>query len=138
MTEGSRRRASTDSNEHDNSPPPKRRRRRMIQEYGFMRDIKEQGSTHFLGSASGIHFIRSVSDVLARNSVSFTHALSPNEELVPGEDDRLLSKSHEHSRSSERIWKANEVFQVENVNTTHSQAKPTFEELVQWSESYFE
>ena len=138
MTEGSRRRASVDSNEHEDSPPPKRRRRRLTQEYGFMRDMKEQGSTHFLGSASGIHFIRSVSDVLARNSASITHALSPDEELVPGEDDRLLSKVDEHPRSSERIWKANDVSKADNDNETRSPVQPTFEEMVQWSESYFE
>jgi len=131
---------SGDSDEYQASPPPKRRRTGRATEYGFMRDAASgQESTHFLGSASGIYFIRNVSAVLARNSASLGQALSPEAELVPGEDDRLPNQEDNHHKT-ERLWQENEILQDSNQaksNQADNASVATFEDLVKWSQSYF-
>ena len=92
-----------------------------------MRDADGKGSTYFLGSGSGIYFIRSVLSILARNSTT-QQPLSPEEELVPGEDDRLQNQGQ-----SKSLWRSHEV-----VEQTDNTPIPSFDSLVDWSRSYFE
>ncbi|KUI55960.1 hypothetical protein VP1G_10780 [Cytospora mali] len=71
--------------------PSKRRRTASIrhsgnQEIGLMRDGGEPDRPRFVGSGSGIYFVRTVYDILARSSGTATGVQS---QLVPGEDDQL-------------------------------------------------
>lgn len=80
------------------------KRRKTTHEVGLMRN------GGFVGSASGIHFIRTV--------YGTADAIAPD--LVPGEDDAL--------QPSKSIWLPQEV----------SDATFTFNDLVTWTSSYFE
>lgn len=46
------------------------------------------GSTSFVGSGSGIYFVRTVRSALARNISMDAEAIDT--EMVPGEDDRYV------------------------------------------------
>lgn len=109
---------------------------RSTREYGLMR---ESGSRHdtsrFVGSSSGIHFIRGVYVRLARKS-SLVTSLGPGggSDLVPGEDDQLLRRSSSRDGSEQQLWKPHEIAYDSESHVSH----PTFEQLVEWSKSYFE
>ena len=101
-------------------------------EEGHMRSRRDTGSASFVGSGSGIHFVRTVRQTFARNS----HRQSVNDEaiddeLVPGEDDRLNQQS-----VPDPLWRADEVLFV-----TQGQEdlipSPTFEDMVRWTKPYF-
>jgi hypothetical protein len=62
-------------------------------ELGQMRTCYDAGSSSFVGSSSGIYFVRTVRLALARNGVREQRGDGPEEELVPGEDDQLRSQS---------------------------------------------
>jgi hypothetical protein len=128
-------RDNADSGGFDLPPPLKRQKTgKAVREHGFMRDV-DGGSAHFLGSASGIHFIRSVSDVLAKSSATRFQSLSIGEDLVPGEDDRLQTRL-ENARS-ETLWTAGEVL-LDGAEGGYPTEPITFEDLVRWSQNYFE
>lgn len=111
------------------------------QEIGIMRNGGKSGLPRFIGSGSGIHFIRTVYDVLARNAIG-TRPIDRTQargDLVPGEDDELIESAPEHietpgTRSRAPFWRQDEI--VEEM----SQGAPpiTFDNLVQWTKSYFE
>ena len=107
-----------------------------------MRDTGEHDSARFVGSSSGIHFIRNVHMRLARRSANRSQngkGTGPSVtegrlgELVPGEDDQLRRRANQKDGSSTRLWKDSEI--TEDIVTDSS---PTFEQLVGWSKSYFE
>lgn len=89
-----------------------------------MRSIPGDKISSFVGSSSGVYFIRSVYS--AFRSHLNTAALIPSPE-VPGEDDNLPSAS---PNVSKRIWRGNEV-------ALHASSTITFQKLVAWSQSYF-
>ncbi|KAL6857845.1 hypothetical protein ACO1O0_005288 [Amphichorda felina] len=115
-----------------------RKRRRSVdqghwgpttREHGLMRDTGEHDSARFVGSSSGIHFIRNVHVRLARRSAA--NVSKQLGELVPGEDDQLRRKTAHADDEHASIWKEGEV----DVN---DDTLPSFDQLVRWSKSYFE
>jgi hypothetical protein len=128
----------------DGDHPPKRRRLfpsgSSTQELGLMRDGAQRGVPRFVGSASGIHFIRTVYDLLARRSGgdAVPNAPSPHVNLVPGEDDQLAVEQNVdvHSPAQEgaqiSFWHQNELSADPHVNTA------SFNDMVLWTKSYFE
>lgn len=109
------------------------------QETGFMRDGDSPGIPRFVGSGSGIHFVRAVYDILAHNNSQPPRGQS---QLVPGEDDQL-----DRTRESEAVpaqtprtsarapfWQDDETVPAGDGETS----RPSFEALIAWTKSYFE
>ncbi|KAK5046909.1 hypothetical protein LTR84_007263 [Exophiala bonariae] len=102
------------------------------QEVGLMRNGGSVTSASFVGSASGIHFIRSVYSAMVGRTPN-THGETPESNLVPGEDDRL--ETGNGVAISRQIWQPHEV----NLEDHHPGIVPfTFDELLDWSASYFD
>lgn len=105
-------------------------------ERGVMRDGNESGLPRFIGSGSGVHLIRTVFDVLARTHTgsSQSHHVSTAADLVPGEEDQLVSPpSGLQSRAGLPVspfWQSDEI--ASGVTAVD------FDNLLQWTESYFE
>lgn len=97
-------------------------------EVGLMRSVPGDKLSSFVGSASGIYFIRSVYGAIrgAHPSTS-TQIETPESDHVPGEDDYLPSTS---PNLPGRIWKDEEIVARPLSNVS-------FQELVEWSGSYF-
>lgn len=93
-----------------------------------MRSVPGDKLSSFVGSASGIYFIRSVYGAIrgAHPSAS-AQTETPESDHVPGEDDYLPSSS---PNTPGQIWRDEEtaVRPLSNVS---------FQELVEWSASYF-
>ncbi|KAF2025867.1 hypothetical protein EK21DRAFT_11810, partial [Setomelanomma holmii] len=109
-------------------PPSKRRRTSappQHHEVGLMRDPGDKFSG-FVGSASGIYFIRSVYGAI-REPTSPVHMETPGSDVVPGEEDHL---DQAKSNTSDRLWRANEI-------DLQPRTLFTFSELVDWTGSYF-
>ncbi|CVK94059.1 related to transcription activator protein acu-15 [Fusarium mangiferae] len=103
-------------------------------EYGLMRDTGEHDAARFVGSGSGIHYIRAVHLRLAKRSASRTTepGSSTINTLIPGEDDQLRQDASIRRNREQFLWKDDEV--CENSMA----AEETFEDFVEWSKSYFE
>ncbi|EAU38516.1 conserved hypothetical protein [Aspergillus terreus NIH2624] len=118
-------------------PPAKRRKTHNPppREIGLMRKShQENGSATFLGSSSGIYFIRVVYNAFARRSAHLnqTQQTPPKDSLVPGEDDQLQHQSPRRDTSQalkHDLWTPHEL--------DHRPAKFTLDHLVQWTRSYF-
>jgi hypothetical protein len=97
-------------------------------EVGLMRRVPGDEFSGFVGSASGIYFIRSVYGAM-RQSQPIAPPLvdAPGTDIVPGEDDRL---SLVHPHSSERLWRDHEV-------SSGPVSTVSFQELIDWTGSYF-
>lgn len=138
---------STLSPDHPAADPASRKRkaahplpRPAVRETGLMRDTGGRDSARFVGSGSGIHFIRNVHLRLARQSASraqHTRSEAGGEgdargmgELVPGEDDQLRRRAAERDGAGTYLWEGHEVAVEEGP--------PSFDRLVEWSRSYFE
>ena len=94
-----------------------------------MRSDNVTGSTSFVGSASGIYFVRTVRTALAKNLNNGNEVVS---EMVPGEDDQVHPDSPPSS-----LWNRDEVsFGIADQRQNTSSI--TFDNLVRWSESYFD
>ncbi|EFQ27341.1 fungal specific transcription factor domain-containing protein [Colletotrichum graminicola] len=104
---------------------------RPTREYGLMRDTGRHDTSRFVGSGSGIHFIRSVYVRLARKSALRTSQSNSINDLVPGEDDQLRSDASSRDGDEQNLWRAHELLQ-------DAADPPPFEQLVDWSKSYFE
>ncbi|KAG4438655.1 hypothetical protein IFR05_005836 [Cadophora sp. M221] len=103
-------------------------------ELGHMRsDVT--GSTSFVGSGSGIYFVRTVRSALARNISWDADAIDT--EMVPGEDDRIEAR-RESSPNAKYLWRAEEVgFTSTGQEQSETPVPVAFADLVQWSQSYF-
>ncbi|CAG8101930.1 unnamed protein product [Penicillium salamii] len=99
-------------------------------ELGFMRESQNEGSATFLGSSSGIHFIRHVYNAFARRSADLDQTRARDRTSVPGEDDRLRPNSGS-VHTSDEIWRKDELNFA--INPSFS-----FDDLVKWTRSYFE
>ncbi|KAG9503804.1 hypothetical protein J7337_003761 [Fusarium musae] len=101
-------------------------------EYGLMRDTGEHDAARFVGSGSGIHYIRAVHLRLAKRSASRTTepGSSTINTLIPGEDDQLRQDASIRRNREQFLWKDDEV--------CGNDTSDTFEDLVEWSKSYFE
>ncbi|KAI1059294.1 hypothetical protein LB507_003894, partial [Fusarium sp. FIESC RH6] len=108
----------------------KRKHSTSGREYGLMRDTGEHDAARFVGSGSGIHYIRAVHLRLAKRSASRIEPGSINT-LIPGEDDQLRQDGSKKNSQDQYLWKDDEICTDDNV-------KPTFEDFVEWSKSYFE
>ncbi|KAJ0151845.1 putative transcriptional regulatory protein, partial [Colletotrichum tanaceti] len=122
---------------------------RPTREYGLMRDTGKHDTARFVGSGSGIHFIRGVYVRLARKSVlrtttttttitTTTTRSSHINDLVPGEDDQLQRETSSRGGSGDgdgqNLWRDHELI----PETDRQDVNPSFEQLVEWSRSYFE
>ncbi|PKX90054.1 CeGAL family transcription factor [Aspergillus novofumigatus IBT 16806] len=123
--------------QHD-GPPAKRRKGNSMtntcqpspREIGIMRETERDDSATFLGSSSGIHFIRTVYNAFAKRSAVLQEARVRNQSLVPGEDDQLQRRPGKSQGLDELCLKHELSLQApESVS---------FESLVGWSRSYFE
>lgn len=134
--------SNTHYEEHDSDwqygPESKRRKqtsttnasRPSPREIGFMREPQSDGSASFLGSSSGIHFIRHVYNAFARRSADLQQSRARDRSSVPGEDDRLQQGSADR-RDTNELWAQNEL----NSSPT---AEFSFDDLVIWTRHYFE
>lgn len=114
----------------EDEPPLKRPRTpaRPAREVGLMRSIPGDKFTGFVGSASGIFFIRSVYGAIRPSHPSVSDQTeTPGSDIVPGEDDHLPSIL---PTSSEQLWDDTEVASSPASNVS-------FEDLVNWSGSFF-
>ncbi|KAH6991183.1 fungal-specific transcription factor domain-containing protein [Ilyonectria sp. MPI-CAGE-AT-0026] len=117
-----------------------RKRKRSIsgsqpaREYGLMRDSGEHDVARFVGSGSGIHYIRAVYLRLARRSATRTTQATTINNLVPGEDDQLRQPTLAKTNREKLLWKSHEVLSDSGAGNFH----PSFEDLVGWSKSFFE
>lgn len=124
---GSRKRKYSISTSDAHQTPPAR-------EYGVMRDAGERDdASRFVGSASGIHYIRAVHLRLARRSAA-RMGKAANNTLIPGEDDQLQKGASVKKTGDQFLWKANEVV----LSGNEEGVPPSFEDYVEWSKSYFE
>ncbi|KAK1970223.1 fungal-specific transcription factor domain-containing protein [Colletotrichum sublineola] len=103
-------------------------------EYGLMRDTGSHDTTRFVGSGSGIHFIRGVYVRLARKSALRASQSNRINDLVPGEDDQLHPETSSRDGDEQNLWQGHELLQ----DAQGGDANPSFEQLVEWSKSYFE
>ncbi|KAK1478414.1 fungal specific transcription factor domain-containing protein, partial [Colletotrichum tamarilloi] len=108
---------------------------RPTREYGLMRDTGKHDTARFVGSGSGIHFIRGVYVRLARKSALRTSQSTNNiSDLVPGEDDQLQRETSSRDGDEKNLWRSSELIPEPEGDDFN----PTFEQLVDWSRSYFE
>lgn len=150
---------SNRNDERRKSPPPSQRpekRKRtesddhVTREFGLMRNGGGKGIPRFIGSGSGIYFIRTVYGILSQNSRPVDKS-NVRGDLVPGEEDELADPEPEPGsgsgpgpgpehvetpgiRSRIPFWQQDEI--IEDA----AQGAPTvdFDNLVQWTRSYFE
>lgn len=108
-----------------------------------MRDGGEPGIPRFIGSGSGIHFIRAVYDVLARSvgggSAARNKVGGVTTQLVPGEDDQLVEHTPggigtPNTRARAPFWQHNEIAQDSEMRPQHV----SFDLLVDLTRSYFD
>ncbi|KAF9700409.1 hypothetical protein EKO04_001499 [Ascochyta lentis] len=122
--------ATTPSPTLGDERPLKRRRTLMHppREVGLMRSVPGDRLSSFVGSASGIYFIRSVYGAIRGAHPSATAQIeTPESDHVPGEDDYLPSSN---PNNTGRIWRDEET-------TARSLSSISFQELIEWSGSYF-
>ncbi|KAK5999454.1 hypothetical protein QM012_005455 [Aureobasidium pullulans] len=119
--------------EHVNGPARKRSRResedRQRREIGLMRQTDGGDAPSFVGSSSGIHFVRSVYHALAKSRVQVPPA-TPEQNIVPGEEDQLDDAI---PYSSKPLWSSDEI-----QDTTAELSILDFDDMQTWTESYFE
>lgn len=96
-------------------------------ELGSMRRGHTKDSSSFVGSGSGVFFVHTVQAAFARNR-GRQESETAEDDLVPGEDDRLQSRPLHGS-----LWMPGEV----EVESPAGQLIP-FEEMVRWSQPYFD
>lgn len=102
-------------------------------EYGLMRDTGEHDVARFVGSGSGIHYIRAVYLRLARRSATRSTQATTINTLVPGEDDQLRQSASDMANRVKPLWNSREVLPSQGA----ADANPTFDDLVEWSKSFF-
>lgn len=117
-------------NSNHGSPSKRQKLTPKAHELGVMRKSTDNGSASFLGSSSGIHFIRVVYNAFARRSAHLNQPQQASKDTqVPGEDDQL---HHQHHQYRPDLWQPHEL----NLHATTSLS--SFEALVQWTRAYFE
>lgn len=103
-----------------------------------MRDGGNPGLPRFVGSSSGIHFVRTVYGILSRST---GQQLSVSQ-LVPGEDDQLddaresvgANPATPGTGARAPLWQSNEVIPSGDPMAS----SVTFDALIAWTKSYFE
>jgi hypothetical protein len=109
--------------------PPKRQRTSVQphREVGLMRSVRGDKFSGFVGSASGIYFIRSVYGALRKPGPVSNTVDTPASDVVPGEDDQLSTVL---PQEAQRLWKSDEV-------VSRPRSSISYQELVEMSGSYF-
>ncbi|KAL3441205.1 fungal-specific transcription factor domain-containing protein [Aspergillus insuetus] len=116
-------------NSNHGSPSKRQKLTPRTHELGVMRMSTDNGSASFLGSSSGIHFIRVVYNAFARRSALLNRPQQPSKDTqVPGEDDQL---QHQHHQYRPDLWLPHEL-KPQALTTSYS-----FDSLVQWTRGYF-
>ena len=112
-------------------PPAKRRKKTPTflssREVGLMRSMQGDKISTFVGSSSGVYFIRSVYSALHAHPNTAVPDSTSGSNIVPGEDDHLLDASPNVPR---QLWKSHEI-------STCGNPLLTFQNLLDWSRSYF-
>ncbi|KAI9374095.1 fungal-specific transcription factor domain-containing protein [Aspergillus egyptiacus] len=118
-------------NPNHGSPAKRQKLTPRPHELGVMRKSSDNnGSASFLGSSSGIHFIRVVYNAFARRSAHLNQPQQPSKDTqVPGEDDQLHHQSHQYRPD---LWLPHEL-DLPATSTSF-----TFEALVRLTRPYFE
>jgi hypothetical protein len=98
-----------------------------------MRDSGEHDVPRFIGSSSGIFYIRAVYLRLARKSALRTQARAKSD-LVPGEDDQLEEDEANGSFQGQGLWRPEEVVPTES----EAYGQAAFQDFIEWSKNYFE
>lgn len=114
----------------DSGRPSKRRRisAHPHREVGLMRSVRGDKFSGFVGSASGIYFIRSVYGALRDPGINLSATGStPVSDVVPGEDDQLPTVL---PYTSGRLWRDGEI-------TSKALTSVSYEQFVDLSGSYF-
>ncbi|PWY90367.1 putative C6 transcription factor [Aspergillus sclerotioniger CBS 115572] len=88
---------------------------------------KDDTSASFLGSSSGIHFVRTVYQAFSRRSADLRQARAGHESLVPGEDDHLRP---DQGRARAPLWRPQEL--------DFTSPSLPFEALIRLSDNYFQ
>lgn len=119
--------------ENVGEPPAKRRRHgsqnQQRREIGLMRPSDGANAPSFVGSSSGIYFVRSVYHALAKSRAQ-APPQTPDQNIVPGEEDQLEEVIPFSSRD---LWTPSEV------NTSFEEdTRFDFDDMQAWSESYFD
>jgi hypothetical protein len=116
-------------NSNHGSPSKRQKLTPRTHELGVMRMSTDNGSASFLGSSSGIHFIRVVYNAFARRSALLNRPQQPSKDTqVPGEDDQL---QHQHNQYRPDLWLPHEL-KPQALTTRYD-----FDSLVQWTRGYF-
>ena len=124
-------------------PPAKSRKRSTSgprpREIGLMRDGTDERSASFIGSASGIHFVRTVYDAFSKKAATQKlGARRVEKDLVPGEDDRLDHNLDRPQTIPTTLWSKEEVT-INQVSSGEEMRKHvSFEDLVEWTRNYFD
>lgn len=92
-----------------------------------MRNVRGDNFSGFVGSASGIYFIRSVYGALRQRETEAAVAATPASDIVPGEDDQLPSVL---PQVAEHLWTHEEI--DPRISSRYS-----YPQLVELSGSYF-
>ncbi|KAL3470943.1 fungal-specific transcription factor domain-containing protein [Aspergillus californicus] len=120
-------------NSNHGSPAKRQKFNPKAHELGVMRKSTDSGSASFLGSSSGIHFIRVVYNAFARRSAHLNQPQQASKDTqVPGEDDQLHHQHHQHHQHRPDLWLPHELDLQANSNSI------PFGTLVQWARGYFE
>lgn len=102
-----------------------------------MRDGESSGLPRFVGSGSGIYFVRTVYDILARSSRKPIRAQS---QLVPGEDDQLDASPEQGPVQTPGTGTRAPFWRDDEITTAAADGNPSvsFEAMVAWTKTYFE
>lgn len=135
------------ANPPEDRPPERSSKRRRTassgddgnQETGLMRDGDSPDLPRFVGSGSGIHFVRTVYDILSRNNGQPTRVHS---QVVPGEDDQLDGAREPDAGPGAGAPTPGANFFWHDEEIVHTgdpgRSNVTFDALVAWTKSYFE
>lgn len=114
--------------DHEERPRKRRQHAADRNEFGFMRRSPGQGTANFIGSASGIHFVRSVYNAAQNKAAaSETPGAAPGDNAVPGEEDHLATTAGQTNIAS--LWRTSEI---------SATARVTYDAMLSWSESYWD
>ncbi|KKK14954.1 hypothetical protein ARAM_002587 [Aspergillus rambellii] len=117
-------------NSNHDSPAKRQKLTTRAHELGVMRKSTDNGSASFLGSSSGIHFIRVVYNAFARRSAHLNQPQQVSKDSqVPGEDDQLQHQHHQYCRD---LWLPHEL------DLQPASSSLSFDSLVLWCRSYFD
>lgn len=96
-----------------------------------MRREGDQRDATFIGSGSGIHFVKSVHSSMGRTSRGARHpARQDDEDLVPGEEDALPNDSSQ--KDTDRLWDPSEISNDLGMSAIG------FEDLVSYCATFFD